>query len=160
MGSALSAHLLAAGCQVTGYDIDPARLAAHAARGGLAATSPAGAADGADVVLTSLPTAAALLDVINGAAGLASGPRPGLVVIETSTLPVAVKRQARAALAEHGAVLLDCPLSGTGGAAPTGGVGAYLRGPAPAQARAAPGPRAVAPGVHAGGEFRRGAAGQ
>src|SRR5258708_19850178 len=147
MGSALSAHLLAAGCQVTGYDIDPARLAAHAARGGLAATSPAGAADGADVVLTSLPTAAALLDVINGAAGLASGPRPGLVVIETSTLPVAVKRQARAALAEHGAVLLDCPLSGTGGPALTGGGVPSPRGPAPATAPAPPALPAVAPGL-------------
>jgi 3-hydroxyisobutyrate dehydrogenase-like beta-hydroxyacid dehydrogenase len=37
MGSALSAHLLAAGWQVTGYDIDPARLAAHTGRGGEAA---------------------------------------------------------------------------------------------------------------------------
>ncbi len=158
MGSALSAHLLAAGCQVTGYDIDPARLAAHAARGGLAATSPAGAADGADVVLTSLPTAAALLDVINGAAGLASGPRPGLVVVETSTLPVAVKRQARDALAEHGAVLLDCPLSGTGGQALTGDVVAYLSGPAQAKARAAPVLRAFARGVHDVGEFGSGSA--
>ena len=34
MGSALSAHLLAAGWAVTGYDIDPSRLAAHAGRGG------------------------------------------------------------------------------------------------------------------------------
>ena len=38
MGSALSAHLLAAGWRVTGCDIDPARLAAHTGRGGEAAT--------------------------------------------------------------------------------------------------------------------------
>jgi putative dehydrogenase len=31
MGSALSAHLLAAGWEVAGYDIDPGRLAARAA---------------------------------------------------------------------------------------------------------------------------------
>src|SRR5260370_33429555 len=68
MGSALSAHLLAAGCQVTGYDIDPARLAEHAARGGLAATSPAGAPAGADGVLTYPRTAPALREVIKGAA--------------------------------------------------------------------------------------------
>src|SRR6185312_15463441 len=83
MGSALSAHLLAAGWQVAGYDIDAARLAAHTGRGGEAATSPAGTAIG-DVVVTSLPTAQALLDVATGKAGLASLPRPGLVVIETS----------------------------------------------------------------------------
>jgi len=51
MGSALSAHLLAAGWRVTGYDIDPARLAAHTGRGGEAASSPAGTTVGADVVI-------------------------------------------------------------------------------------------------------------
>ncbi len=158
MGSALSAHLLAAGYQVVGYDIDPARLAAHAARGGEAATSPAGAAVGAEVVITSLPTAAALLDVATGAGGLASGARPGLVVIETSTLPVTVKRQARDALAEGGIVLLDCPLSGTGGQALNKDVVAYLSGPEEAKARALPVLRAFARGVHDVGEFGSGSA--
>jgi 3-hydroxyisobutyrate dehydrogenase-like beta-hydroxyacid dehydrogenase len=87
MGSALSAHLLAAGWRVAGYEIDPARLAAHTGRGGEAATSPASAAIG-DVMVTSLPSAQALLDVAAGEGGLASTARPGLV-IETSTLPLA-----------------------------------------------------------------------
>ncbi len=151
MGSALSAHLLAAGWAVTGYDIDPSRLAAHAGRGGEAATSPAGTAAGADVVVTSLPTAQALHDVAAGEAGLASAARPGLVVIETSTLPLAVKRQARDALAGRGTVLLDCPLSGTGGQALPKDVVAYLSGPAQAKARARP----VLAGDDPGGPRRR-----
>ena len=158
MGSALSAHLLAAGYQVTGYDTDPARLAAHAGRGGLTAASPAGAAARADVVVTSLPTASALVDVAAGEAGLASGARRDLVVIETSTLPVTVKRQARDALAGRGAVLLDCPLSGTGGQALAGNVVAYLSGPAEAKARAVPVLRACTRGVHDVGEFGNGSA--
>ena len=158
MGSALSAHLLAAGYQVTGYDTDPARLAAHAGRGGQAAGSPADAAARADVVVTSLPSASALLEVAAGEAGLASGPRRDLVVIETSTLPVAVKRQARDALAGSGAVLLDCPLSGTGGQALAGNVVAYLSGPADAKARALPVLRACTRGVHDLGEFGNGSA--
>ena len=145
MGAALSAHLLAAGWRVRGYDIDPARLAEHAGRGGEAATSPAGTAIG-DVVITSLPIAQALLDVVTGETGLTSIPRPGLVVIETSTLPLATKRQARDVLAEHGAVLLDCPLSGTGGQALTKDVVAYLSGPAEAKARAEPVLRGLAGG--------------
>jgi len=155
MGSALSAHLLAAGFEVDGYDIDPARLADHAGRGGTAAASPAGAAARAGVAVTSLPTAAALTDV---AAGLAAGPRPGLVVIETSTLPLADKRQARDALAGHGIVLLDCPLSGTGGQALTKDVVAYLSGPAEAKARALPVLAAMTRGVHDVGEFGNGSA--
>ncbi len=46
-----------------------------------------------------------------------SSPRPGgrsSIVIETSTLPIAVKEAARQTLAAGGATLLDCPLSGTG----------------------------------------------
>jgi 3-hydroxyisobutyrate dehydrogenase-like beta-hydroxyacid dehydrogenase len=158
MGSALSAHLLAAGWAVTGYDIDPARLAAHAGRGGEAATSPAGTAAGADVVVTSLPTAQALHDVAAGEAGLASAARPGLVVIETSTLPLAVKRQARDALAGRGTVLLDCPLSGTGGQARTKDVVAYLSGPAQAKAQARPVLAAMTRAVHDVGGFGNGSA--
>ena len=158
MGSALSAHLLAAGWAVTGYDIDPSRLAAHAGRGGGAATSPAGTAAGADVVVTSLPTAQALHDVAAGEAGLASAARPGLVVIETSTLPLAVKRQARDALAGRGTVLLDCPLSGTGGQALNKDVVAYLSGPAQAKARARPVLSAMTRAVHDVGGFGNGSA--
>jgi putative dehydrogenase len=158
MGSALSAHLLAAGWRVTGYDIDPARLAAHTGRGGEAASSPAGTAVGADVVVTSLPTAQALLDVAAGEAGLASVPRQGLVVIETSTLPLAVKRQARDALAERGTVLLDCPLSGTGGQALAKNVVAYLSGPAQAKASARPVLAAMTRAVHDIGDFGNGSA--
>ena len=157
MGSALSAHLLAAGWRVTGYDIDAARLAAHTGRGGEAATSPAGTVAG-DVVVTSLPTAQALLDVTAGAAGLASLPGQGLVVIETSTLPLATKRQARDALAERGIVLLDCPLSGTGGQALIKNVVAYLSGPAPAKALALPVLRAMTRAVHDVGGFGNGSA--
>jgi len=144
MGSALTARLLAAGWDVAGCDIDPARVAAHRARGGTVAGSPAGAAAHADVAVTSLPSADALAEVV---AGLAAHPRPGLVVIETSTLPVAVKHQAREVLAERGTVLLDCPLSGTGGQAL-----------AEAKARALPVLRAMTRGVHDVGEFGNGSA--
>jgi 3-hydroxyisobutyrate dehydrogenase-like beta-hydroxyacid dehydrogenase len=158
MGSALSAHLLAAGWRVAGYDIDPARLAAHTGRGGEAASSPAGTATGAGVVVTSLPTAQALLDVATGGAGLVSVPGRSLVVIETSTLPLAVKRQARDALAERGIVLLDCPLSGTGGQALTKNVVAYLSGPQEAKARALPVLCAMTRAIHDVGDFGNGSA--
>jgi len=152
MGSALSARLLASGWDVAGCDIDPARVTAHRALGGTVAADPAAAAH-ADVVVTSLPSANALAEVTAGI-----GPRPGLVVIETSTLPIAVKRRARDALAEGGTVLLDCPLSGTGGQALAGDVVAYLSGPAEAKARALPVLGAMTRGVHDVGEFGNGSA--
>jgi L-threonate 2-dehydrogenase len=155
MGSALSAHLLAAGWEVSGYDIDHGRLAAHAARGGLAASSPADAAARAEVTVTSLPSAQALRDVMQD---LAAAAQPGRIVIETSTLPVLVKEDARDLLAERGGVLLDCPLSGTGGQAKSKDVVAYLSGPAGAKARAEPVLRAMTRGIHDVGAFGNGSA--
>jgi putative dehydrogenase len=69
-----------------------------------------------------------------------------------------VKHQAREVLAERGTVLLDCPLSGTGGQALAGDVVAYLSGPAEAKARALPVLRAMTRGVHDVGEFGNGSA--
>jgi L-threonate 2-dehydrogenase len=155
MGSALSTHLLAAGWQVAGYDIDPGALAAHQERGGTAVASSAEVARHAEIVVTSLPTAQALRDVVQELIG---APRPGAVIIETSTLPVPVKEQAHDLLAIRGVVLLDCPLSGTGGQARTKDVVAYLSGLDEAKARADPVLRAMTRNVHDVGPFGNGSA--
>lgn len=111
MGSAMSGHLLAAGFDVTGAD--PARSAVDAlvARGGRPARDLAALARESAVVVTSLPSAAAALEVCRGLA--AAKPSP-LVVVETSTLSLDVKQECRDLLAAAGVPLLDCPLSGTG----------------------------------------------
>jgi 3-hydroxyisobutyrate dehydrogenase-like beta-hydroxyacid dehydrogenase len=59
-------------------------------------------------MITSLPSAEALHAVAREIS------EKGVVVIETSTLPIEEKEKARAALAKKGITLLDCPLSGTG----------------------------------------------
>jgi 3-hydroxyisobutyrate dehydrogenase-like beta-hydroxyacid dehydrogenase len=138
MGSALSSHLMRAGYAVTGYDTDPARLAEHAGRGGAVADSPARAAAAARIVVTSLPSAEALWNVLRGTGGLAAGPTLVLTVIETSTLAVDVKDEARAFLAGRGIALLDCPLSGTGAQAHRGDVVAYVSGDDQAKDSAGP----------------------
>lgn len=118
MGLPMAGHLLAAGFAVRGYDVRPEALAALTRAGGAAAASPADVAAAtpagpAAVVITSLPSVAALREVVGGEHGLAGAAADGLIVIETSTLPVDVKEEARQSLAGAGAVLLDCPLSGT-----------------------------------------------
>lgn len=156
MGSALSGHLLRAGYQVVGYDIAPSRLAEHAAAGGQPADGPADVAARAPVVVTSLPSARALSEVVRGDNGLIATPQAGLVVLETSTLPIEVKEGARQVLAAHGVSLLDCPLSGTGEQARRGDVVAYLSGDEAAKARAAPVAAAMTRGVHDLGPFGNG----
>lgn len=111
MGSAMSAHLLAGGHTVVGHDVADERAAELVRAGGTAVASARAVAERAEVVLTSLPSAAAALDVC---AELAAAGREGLVVAETSTLPHDVKDACRRLLEDVGAVALDCPLSGTG----------------------------------------------
>jgi len=111
MGSAMSFNLGRAGFRVVGYDLMPKRRAEHVRSGGVVAASPRGVARRAGILITSLPSARALAQVAEALAG--SAPR-GTIVIETSTLPIAVKTAARDVLAKRGVTLLDCPLSGTG----------------------------------------------
>jgi L-threonate 2-dehydrogenase len=156
MGSALSGHLLRAGHEVVGYDIAPPRLAEHADRGGRPAASPAEVAAQVPVVITSLPSAAALAEVTHGDDGVAAWGAAGLIVLETSTLPIEVKQDARQFLGERGITLLDCPLSGTGEQARRGDVIAYLSGDDAAKERAAPVVAAMTRACHDVGPFGNG----
>lgn len=138
MGSPMAEHLLEAGFTVRGYDVRADAAGALAARGGVAAARPADAAAGALAVITSLPSVAALQEVVSGEDGLVSGAADGLVVIETSTLPVAVKEEARQALAARGTILLDCPLSGTASQMRKRDIAVYASGDPSAIERARP----------------------
>jgi 3-hydroxyisobutyrate dehydrogenase-like beta-hydroxyacid dehydrogenase len=77
-------------------------------------------------VITSLPSVAALESV---AAEIAAARRRGLIVVETSTLPIEAKQAAREVLARAGTTLLDCPLSGTGAQARAKDLLVYASGP-------------------------------
>lgn len=135
MGSAIARNLAAAGIAVRGYDTDPPRLALLRRDGGAPAASAAEAATGAAVLLTSLPSAAALEATV---ASLVAAPMAGLVVAELSTLPIADKERCRDRLAAHGMIMLDCPLSGTGAQAATRDLAVYASGERDAYERAVP----------------------
>ena len=152
MGGAIARNLLAAGMELRGYDIDPSRFTALEP-GGVAATSAGDAAQGADVVLTSLPSIKALDDTV---ASLLAAKAAGLVVAELSTLPIEAKEKARAALAAGGITLLDCPLSGTGAQAVTRDLAVYASGERAAYDRAEPVFRGFARATHYLGAFGNG----
>jgi L-threonate 2-dehydrogenase len=128
MGLPMAGHLLAAGFGVRGYDVRSEAVDALARTGGVPVASPAETAAGADMVITSLPSVAALAEVVGGEHGLVSAGPDGLILIETSTLPVAAKTEAAQALARTGAVVLDCPLSGTAGQMRARDIAVYASG--------------------------------
>jgi putative dehydrogenase len=135
MGSAMAANLIRDGYPVVGYDVMAARRRAHVRTGGQLAQSARDVGQAADIVICSLPSAAALLAV---AADLAGARRRRRIVIETSTLPIAVKEEARSQLAASGTILLDCPLSGTGAQARLRDLVVYASGPRAACRTVAP----------------------
>lgn len=153
MGSAMSGHLLARGFPVVGYDLVEQRTQQLAAAGGTPGRSVDDVAGSADVVITSLPTADAAEEVCTGLAARAGA---SLVVVETSTLPHRTKDRCRQLLAEAGAQLLDCPLSGTGAQARERDVAVYGSGDENAFESARPVLEAFSRSVRYLGEFGRG----
>ena len=135
MGSAMAAHLLRAGYDVVGFDVDPGRLAAFAKAGGRAATL-AEVGSACDIIVTSLPSAQAARDILGAGSAWADQGLPNRVIIETSTLSVTEKEELAAAAAALGADLLDCPMSGTSQQAVTGDLVAYVSGSADGKRRA------------------------
>ena len=134
MGSAMSANLMRAGYRVTGYDVAANPRLNHRRAGGLVAANCARVAEHAEVIICSLPSSEALRQTT---AALAESPRP-LVVVETSTLPIAVKEEARRTLSKRGVIVLDCPLSGTGAQARAKDLVVYCSGDRRAYRRVVP----------------------
>lgn len=153
MGSAIAANLLKKSAEVVGYDIDARRMAALVAAGGVAAGSASEVADRAEMILTSLPSAAALAATIES---VLRKPRPALVIGELSTLPIEVKVAGCDRLAAAGIPLLDCPISGTGAQAEIGDLAVYASGDRAAYDRAAPVFAKFARVSHYLGEFGNG----
>ena len=135
MGSAMSANLLRAGFTVIGYDPVAACRRRHRKAGGIVAGSVREVARQARILISSLPSAAALSQV---AADILANGKAGNIVVETSTLPVAAKEAARRRLAAQGIALLDCPLSGTGAQARAKDLVVYGSGDRAAFARVIP----------------------
>jgi len=115
MGSAMAANLMKAGFRVVGYDPVAACRRRHRKAGGIVAPDIETVARSASILITSLPSAAALNSISNRIPD-----KTAKIIIETSTLPIPAKEKARQRLAKAGVTLLDCPLSGTGAQAKTG----------------------------------------
>jgi L-threonate 2-dehydrogenase len=111
MGGAISRNLVERGWRVIGFDIDAAKRAELARAGITIAENAAQVAHDAPIIMTSLPTPAAVADV---AQAIANSNQPPRIVVELSTLTIADKLRFEAILKKAGHIALDCPLSGTG----------------------------------------------
>jgi 3-hydroxyisobutyrate dehydrogenase-like beta-hydroxyacid dehydrogenase len=128
MGGAFAKHLRAAGFDVFGFDVDRNRRAELKRLGGQPQTSISALARNASVVITSLPSIAAVDQAFFGEGGLVETSQPGTIVIEASTLPLEVKLNVRDRCASRRIQVLDCPISGTGAQAAAKDISVYASG--------------------------------
>jgi 4-hydroxybutyrate dehydrogenase/sulfolactaldehyde 3-reductase len=120
MGGAMSRNLIKAGHALRVFDLSPDAVAAVVAVGAEAATSPAEAARGAEVVFTMLPIGSIVEAACFGPDGIAEGIAKGSVLVDMSTiLPTETKRIGER-LAGQGVGMVDAPVGRTSAHAAAG----------------------------------------
>jgi 3-hydroxyisobutyrate dehydrogenase len=130
MGSAMARNLAAAGLDARVWDRSPAATAALAGAGAVAAASAQDAVRDAAVVITMLPTAAAVESVIFDG-GVATAFADGSVWAQMGTIGVEATLgfRDRLAAARPGVMFVDAPVSGSKGPAEQGQLLILASGP-------------------------------
>jgi 3-hydroxyisobutyrate dehydrogenase-like beta-hydroxyacid dehydrogenase len=137
MGGPMSRRLLAAGYELVVHDVRGEAVQVLVADGAEAAGSPVEVAARAEMVLVSLPTPEVVREVALGSEGLIHGSAIR-TYIDLSTTGQAIATEVAAALAEHGIVTVDAPVSGGVRGAVDGTLAVMAAGPAAGLERVRP----------------------
>jgi L-threonate 2-dehydrogenase len=132
MGGTIARNLVDRGWRVIGFDIDAARRAELALANVVIAGEVGQVVRDAPIIMTSLPSPAAVEDV---AQAIANSGQPSRIVVELSTLTIADKIRFEDILKKAGHIALDCPLSGTGAQAKNRDLVVYASGDSAAIAK-------------------------
>lgn len=120
MGGPMAVNLVRAGHQVRVFDLAPSLVETVVAEGAQAGASPADTVADAEIVISMLPSAAAVNGLYLGEQGvLASIPAQALI-IDCSTIDAATAKQLAQAGAAVGRTVIDAPVSGGVGGAKAG----------------------------------------
>ncbi len=114
MGGAFSGHLLDAGFEVAGYDPLDEMYEKFEGNNLRRASSPADAAKGAQLVMTSLPNYGVVDRAVTGPEGVFEGAEQGTVIADMSTVPPKFAASMAEKAQERGFAWLDTPVSGVG----------------------------------------------
>ncbi|MBS7607511.1 MAG: 2-hydroxy-3-oxopropionate reductase [Candidatus Bathyarchaeia archaeon] len=112
MGKPMAMNLLRAGYPLTVWNRTRSKMDELVAMGAYGASSPKEVAERSDVVITMVTDSPDVEEVILGPEGVIHGARPGLIVIDMSTISPRVTRKIAEELAKRGVKMLDAPVSG------------------------------------------------
>jgi 3-hydroxyisobutyrate dehydrogenase len=113
MGAGMARRLLKAGFAVTVYNRSRERAEALAADGATVAASPKEAAANAEMVIAMLADDNASRAAWTGETGALAAAKPGVVLMDSSTLSVEWVRELAAAAAAHGCPFIEAPVTGS-----------------------------------------------
>lgn len=120
MGLPMAANLLRKGYSLSVYNRTAEKNAELVRQGAAAAATPADAARDADVLITMLSNDTAIRQTFYDPNGIMEGIRPGMTVIDCSTISPHMSKTLQAELAEFAVHFLDAPVTGSKPAAENG----------------------------------------
>jgi 3-hydroxyisobutyrate dehydrogenase len=138
MGAAMAERLIGQGHDLTVWNRSSEKAAPLAALGATVAALPRQLTASSDVVISMLTDAQAIDEVYHGADGLLAEPADGRLFVEMSTVRPKVQVALAAAVADKGAVHVECPVGGTVGPAKEGKLLGFAGGAAADVERALP----------------------
>ncbi|KZE39014.1 2-hydroxy-3-oxopropionate reductase [Bhargavaea cecembensis] len=112
MGRPMALNLVKAGFQVKAFDLNEAARKMLAEAGAEEAVSPREAADGTDIIITMLPNAAIVKNVLFGENGAAQKVSEGAIVVDMSSVSPVDSVECAERLKERGVRFIDAPVSG------------------------------------------------
>lgn len=112
MGKPMCRNLLKAGYELTVFSRTAANVEAVTSHGATYAASPAAVAEASELVITMVPDSPQVREVVLGEGGVIHGAKPGLYVVDMSSIAPLASREIGAELAKVGVRFLDAPVSG------------------------------------------------
>lgn len=112
MGKPMAKNLLKAGYELTVYDVTNTVVKEIVAAGAKRGESSKDVAAKSDVIITMLPNSSHVKEVVCGLNGVLDGAKPGLILIDMSSISPLVTKEIAKTCARKGVKMLDAPVSG------------------------------------------------
>jgi 3-hydroxyisobutyrate dehydrogenase len=138
MGAPMAANLIAAGFDLTVFDLVARALDEAEAQGATRAASAAAATAAAGIVISMLPAGKHVADLYLGSGGVLEAAGADTLLIDCSTIDAETARLVAGEAGERGLAMLDAPVSGGVNGAKAGGLTFIVGGPATGLERARP----------------------
>ena len=112
MGKPMAMNLIKAGYSLVVYDIRPEPVKEVVAAGAKEGKSSKDVAAQSEVVITMLPNSPDVKKAVLGENGVLEGAKPGLILIDMSSIAPLVSKEVEAEARKKGVEMLDAPVSG------------------------------------------------